>query len=118
MNSSAVQNPATAPPPRSWGRKKQVRLARLIIALLLLAVAVLGLIGFVLQVAKSASLETHSSQADNWTESMLALVWFTSSLSATIVSRELRSPFRQIVFPAALMLTVLSILFWFLVVVV
>jgi len=83
------------------------------IATLLLVVAVLSLIGFIVQIAKPQLADNQSWDGNNRLESILGLVWFISSLSATIVSRTLHSPMRQIIFAGGGLLTILSVFSWF-----
>jgi hypothetical protein len=56
-----------------------------------------------------SNTQEHKSDA---LESILALVWFTSAMLATIMSTSLRSPARQVILFGGGLLAFLSVFFW------
>lgn len=99
--------------------KGQRQTAQTMLAACLLAVAFLALIGFLVHIAKIHSLDDHRWHGNDPDPigSMLGFVWFIAASLATIMSRPLRSPARELILVGGGMLTGLSILFWLSVVV-
>ena len=95
--------------------KCQGQTGQTILAACLLGVAFLGLAGFVVHFAKAHSPDDHLWHGNDPDPqgSILGFVWFISALFATIMSRSLRPPARELILVGGGVLTVLSIIFWF-----
>jgi hypothetical protein len=91
------------------------QVALTIVAASVLVMAFLGFTGFLVHFANAQSPNDHQWHGNDPDPlgSMLGFIWFISALVATILSRSLRSPARELILVGGGMLTTLSVLFWF-----
>jgi hypothetical protein len=88
--------------------------AQTIVAACLLGTAFVAFIGFLVHLAKDQALNDHRWHGNDPDPlgSVLGFVWFISGVLATIMSRSLRPPARELILVGGGMLTALSVLFW------